>query len=1022
MSFLVFLNPYRLLPPLSLVAIAALVLVPASTSAQLVSFTPNSIRLPLGVDAGDAKPADLDGDGDIDFVIRHYTGEANGESMYRVSWVRNNGNNNWQLQTDSITQIPEPNLTSFEVADLDSDGDLDVVTGSAGTLSGQVGGVDSALRLYTNDGEGSFTVNTILSVGFFDFFANASRYIQDIALADLDGDSDLDIVMVQARATSRLAWLPNNGSGNFGDVQIIWARANSQPQSLDMGDIDGDGDADIAFISGSGAAGLLGGGASPRINSARNTGDGMSQQWEIILGPLQSEGGGDLQTPEDLFLADMNGDSALDVVAISRRYILDEGYGVGYALGDGAGNFGPSQIVESLETGAPESFHVVDFDQDGDLDWFVTAPDAGKIFFAEWEGGEAANVQSFDSPRLVPATGGGSGIFTADVNGDGELDLVTHGAALTWYDAVYATDTDGDGIIDTIEDQYDCLDKNRADGDQDPDSDGLSNTTEVDLGTNPCNPDTDGDGLDDGAEVNRLVQGQSAPTDPLDEDTDGDGITDGEEVVNQTDPLDASSKTDQIVRMDMTTLGRPDGTVVRSVANPGLAGPFTTRIGEVTAESHPANNNSLVRIKGLLFSDGTKMTAAVDAPTLGLVGNQAHTVRVWVFNEFLEEEEAIVSWGRRGGPNGSNAAMSQGTHPAFGAIGRWGGGPANDPNEPDVGWGPNGDGSDILTTQGRWAQLSWVYDGLEDRVFIDGALSNSEEHPSLLNVHATYDDGNPTLVCLGSSSDAASVNNTPVPFSGTMARVEIYDSAWTDEQIETAFLRERPYFFYGIRSETEDPHEFVVSSPDSGETIDFEWRSWESERYTVVASDGLMENPEAISWEPVAGLEKLNATPPRNTHSIARPAGDLRLFRLLRVPAPPPAPPSGDGSSRAQAISLGSVPAGALVLDTQGSGRLDTEIGLFDAEGNLVAENDDAADLGRLSRINVNLAPGIYYVATGHYETRFSATGFGVNAPFNPPGAFVVNVIVGTNNALRPVLTRSGMHLAGAVWFSFRAE
>ena len=182
MSFLVFLNPYRLLPPLSLVAIAALVLVPASTSAQLVSFTPNSIRLPLGVDAGDAKPADLDGDGDLDFVIRHHTGEANGEFMYRVSWVRNNGNNNWQLQTDSITGNPEPNLTSFEVADLDSDGDLDVVTGSAGTLSGQVGGADSALRVYTNDGTGSFTVNTILSVGFFDFFADASRYIQDLSL------------------------------------------------------------------------------------------------------------------------------------------------------------------------------------------------------------------------------------------------------------------------------------------------------------------------------------------------------------------------------------------------------------------------------------------------------------------------------------------------------------------------------------------------------------------------------------------------------------------------------------------------------------------------------------------------------------------------------------------------------------------------------------------------------------------------------------------------------------------------
>ena len=1049
-------------------------------SAQIESITPYVISLPQGIEAGDAKPADLDGDGDIDFVIRHYTGTTDEEPMYLVSWVRNNGNNSWQMQAGSMTQVPEANLTSFEVADLDSDGDLDVVTGAAGTLNGQFGGVNSSLRVYTNNGRGSFTVNTLLSVGggFFEAFANKSRYIRDIELADLDGDGDLDIIMAQSNATSRLAWLPNNGNGNFGEVQVIWARANSQPQSLDTGDLDGDGDTDIAFIAGSGAVGILGGGESPRINSARNPGGGISQQWaDIILGPRGWEGGNELPSPQDVFLADMNGDSALDVVAVSRGFGFETSR-IGIAVGDGAGGFGPTRTVAGLATAAPENFHVVDFDQDGDLDWFVTAPAQGKIFFVEWEGGEAANVQSFDAGRLGPANGAppvsASGIFTADVNGDGELDLVTPGAVMTWYDVAFATDLDGDGIFDSVEDQYDCLDKNIADAEQDPDGDSLSNSAEVALGTNPCDSDSDGDGLGDGEEVNRLVRGQSAPTDPLDEDTDGDGLSDrvetgtglgngmtdtgtdplladtdgdalgdlqelqvgtnplnpdtdgdgspdGEEVSNQTDPLDASSNANQIAKIDMTSLDLPDGMVVRTVANQGRAGLFTTLIGEVEAESHPANNNPLVRIKGLSF-DGDKMTAAVDAPTLGLVGNQAYTVRAWVFNEFIEEEEAIVSWGRRGGPNGSNAAMNQGESPTFGAIGHWGGGPVNDPNEPDVGWGPNGEGSDILSTQGRWAQLSWVYDGLEDRVFIDGALSNSEEHPSLLNVHATYNDGNPTLVCLGSSSDEGSANNAPVPFSGTIARVEIYDSAWTNEEIETAFLQEQTYFFYGIRSGTGDPHEFVVSSPDSGETIEFGWKSWESETYTVVASDGPIENPDTTSWEPVAGLENLNATPPRNTHSITRPAGDLRLFRLLQVPASPSAPPSGNGSSREQAISLGRVPAGDLVIDTQGSGVTDTEIGLFDAQGNLVAQNDDAPGLSYLSRINVNLQPGVYFVAGGAYNSSFSATAFDVSAPLGVTDEFTVNVRAGTNNAAPPSLTESGVHLGGAVWFSLVVE
>ena len=58
----------------------------------------------------------------------------------------------------------------------------------------------------------------------------------------------------------------------------------------------------------------------------------------------------------------------------------------------------------------------------------------------------------------------------------------------------------------------------------DDDGDGLSNQREQDEGTDPENPDTDGDGLTDGQEVNQHG------TDPVDQDTDGDGLSDGEEV------------------------------------------------------------------------------------------------------------------------------------------------------------------------------------------------------------------------------------------------------------------------------------------------------------------------------------------------------------------------------------------------------------------------------------------------------------------------------------------------------------
>ena len=567
--------------------------------------------------------------------------------------------------------------------------------------------------------------------------------------------------------------------------------------------------------------------------------------------------------------------------------------------------------------------------------------DGTPTLFALGSESDAGNVNS----TPIAFSGTIAKVLVEDVARSGaEIRAAFNTESSLFFDGVLdVSDLDGDGIFDSIEDQYDCLDKNVADADADPDGDTLSNRAELGFGTDPCNPDSDGDGLSDGEELNRLVGGQSAPTDPLSEDTDGDGLLDsvetgtgvvngnedtgtdplesdtdadgledlqevqlntdpfsvdtdgdgaqdGAEVALQTDPLDASSKpafpSDQIVKVDMTCLDLADGSVVDSVVNLGQAGPFTTLIGQVEVASHPANDNPEVQVQGLAFN-GDKMTAAVDAPTLGLVGNQTYTVRAWVFNPAFGSEEAVVSWGHRGGPNGSNAAMNQGSHPTFGAIGHWGGGPVDNPNEPDVGWGPHGDGSDILATQGRWAQLSWVYDGLEDRVFIDGEFNNSEEHPNLLNVHVSYNDGNPTLVCLGSSSDAGSVNNTPIPFSGTIARVEIYDSVWSDEEIQAAFELERSLFFDGICTSPGDAYQFVVSSPDSGDTIEFQWNSSGSEVYTVVASDAPTENPDPVSWEPVAGLENLTATPPLNTHSVARPAGDLRLFKLIAGPVPP---------------------------------------------------------------------------------------------------------------------------------------
>lgn len=100
-------------------------------------------------------------------------------------------------------------------------------------------------------------------------------------------------------------------------------------------------------------------------------------------------------------------------------------------------------------------------------------------------------------------------------------------------------DSDGDGLTDyqeliivgTDPTKYDTNNDGIRDADGDEDGDGLSNITEVQLGTLPTAVDSDFDGLTDSEEVNIYA------TNPLVADSDGDGLTDGEEIKLGLDPM-----------------------------------------------------------------------------------------------------------------------------------------------------------------------------------------------------------------------------------------------------------------------------------------------------------------------------------------------------------------------------------------------------------------------------------------------------------------------------------------------------
>ena len=137
--------------------------------------------------------------------------------------------------------------------------------------------------------------------------------------------------------------------------------------------------------------------------------------------------------------------------------------------------------------------------------------------------------------------------YLADTDDDGLPNLIEKEIGSDPYNP----DTDGDNLPDGYEaltlgtdpTKPDTDENGVSDYDEDFDNDGLSNGQEYELGTEPYNEDTDGDGLKDGEEINTYG------TDPLKVDTDDDGLYDGDEIYFETDPLNP----------DTDGNGTPDG-------------------------------------------------------------------------------------------------------------------------------------------------------------------------------------------------------------------------------------------------------------------------------------------------------------------------------------------------------------------------------------------------------------------------------------------------------------------------------
>ena len=126
--------------------------------------------------------------------------------------------------------------------------------------------------------------------------------------------------------------------------------------------------------------------------------------------------------------------------------------------------------------------------------------------------------------------------LTSPLFADTDSDGLTDYAEVRVYNTnPLVADSDGDSIPDGWELDYGLNPLDSADADLDLDADGLSNSEEYQLSTNPGVSDTDGDGLSDGDEYNLYA------TDPTLRDSDGDKMDDGWETEFGLNPLLAAT-------------------------------------------------------------------------------------------------------------------------------------------------------------------------------------------------------------------------------------------------------------------------------------------------------------------------------------------------------------------------------------------------------------------------------------------------------------------------------------------------
>jgi hypothetical protein len=325
--------------------------------------------------------------------------------------------------------------TSLAVSDLNGDGnpDVAVVNFGSGTVGVLLGNGDGTLKAAVSYGSGSY-------------------WAVSVAIADLNGDGKPDLAVTTCADSScnnfAVGVLLGNGDGTF-QPAVVYGTRGYMGQSVVVADVNSDGKPDLVVanycVSAShcpnGSVGVLLGNGDGTFKAASTYGSGA----------LYASG---------VAVADVNGDGKMDLV-VSNLCVSGAGANcangtsgmvadgaVGVLLGNGNGTFRPAVSYNSGgETAVKVT--VADVDNDGKPDLVVTNACGDSSNCTDSDGLVGVLLGNGDGTfqTAVSYDSGGTytqGVATADVNGDGKLDLM-----VTNFDAC-STDACPDGSVDVL--------------------------------------------------------------------------------------------------------------------------------------------------------------------------------------------------------------------------------------------------------------------------------------------------------------------------------------------------------------------------------------------------------------------------------------------------------------------------------------------------------------------------------------------------------------------------------------------